>query len=59
MDFNIRIEENFMNYDFTSYVNRDNTGAVKWELMHQLNPNVDEGVLPLSVADMEIGRAHV
>ena len=46
-----------MNYDFTSYVNRDNTGAVKWELMHQLNPNVDEGVLPLSVADMEFKSA--
>lgn len=46
-----------MNYDFTSYVDRNDTGADKWELMHSLNPNVDEGVLPLSVADMEFKSA--
>lgn len=46
-----------MSYDFTSYIDRNNTGANKWEWMHQLNPNVDEGVLPLSVADMEFKSA--
>ena len=46
-----------MKYDFTSYVDRNNTGADKWNWMHQLNPNVDEGVLPLSVADMEFKSA--
>ena len=46
-----------MGYDFTSYVDRNGTGADKWELMHKLHPNVDEGVLPLSVADMEFKSA--
>ena len=25
-----------MSYDFTSYIDRNNTGANKWEWMHQL-----------------------
>src|SRR5699024_3265109 len=29
------------------------TGSLKWEQMYQLNPNVSEDVIPLSVADME------
>ncbi|MDY0404197.1 MalY/PatB family protein [Virgibacillus sp. 179-BFC.A HS] len=43
-----------MKYDFTTRVNRKNTGAAKWEQMYQWNPNVSEGVIPLSVADMEL-----
>jgi len=42
-----------MAYDFTTRVNRKNTGSLKWEQMYQLNPNVSEDVIPLSVADME------
>ena len=43
-----------MKYDFTTVVNRSNTGSSKWELMKSLNPNVSEGIIPLSVADMEL-----
>lgn len=46
-----------MTYDFTSFVDRRNTGAAKWTLMKEANPNVEEGVLPLSVADMEFRSA--
>ena len=46
-----------MNYDFTSLVNRKNTGAAKWELMYQANPNCADDVVPLSVADMEFQLA--
>src|SRR5699024_3811816 len=42
-----------MAYDFTTRVNRKNTGSLKWEQMYQLNPNASEDVIPLSVADME------
>src|SRR5699024_11774815 len=42
-----------MAYDFTTRVNRKNTGSLKWEQMYQLNPNVSEDVIHLSVADME------
>lgn len=42
-----------MKYDFTTRVNRDNMGSSKWNQMYKLNPNVSEGVIPLSVADME------
>lgn len=46
-----------MAYDFTTRVNRKNTGSLKWEQMYQLNPNVSEDVIPLSVADMEFKTA--
>lgn len=42
-----------MKYDFTTVVNRKNTGALKWEQMYEWNGNVAEDVIPLSVADME------
>ena len=41
-------------YNFTNRINRQGTGSHKWNLMHDWNPNVSEGVLPLSVADMEL-----
>lgn len=40
-------------YDFTTCVNRTDTGSVKWEQMREWNPEVSDGVIPLSVADME------
>ncbi|MDR3258647.1 MAG: pyridoxal phosphate-dependent aminotransferase [Fusobacteriaceae bacterium] len=42
-----------MSYDFKTRVSRKNKGSSKWELMYEWNPNVSEGVVPLSVADME------
>lgn len=44
-------------YDFTTAPNRKGTGAFKWEAMQALNPEVEEGVIPLSVADMEFYNA--
>ncbi len=43
-----------MKYDFETIVNRKNTVSAKWEGMKSLNPNVSEGIIPLSVADMEL-----
>lgn len=40
-------------YDFTELIDRQGTGSHKWEKMYSWNPEVDNGVLPLSVADME------
>ena len=40
-----------MQYDFTSKIDRTNTGSNKWRLMFETDPNVDSDVLPLSVAD--------
>ncbi|PID14616.1 aminotransferase [Sporosarcina sp. P34] len=42
-----------MGYDFTTRVNRKDKGALKWEQMYKLNPDVSEDVIPLSDADME------
>lgn len=42
-----------MTYDFTTKINRTGTGSLKWEAMLASNPNVDAGIVPLSVADME------
>ncbi|MDR1831220.1 MAG: pyridoxal phosphate-dependent aminotransferase [Fusobacteriaceae bacterium] len=42
-----------MSYDFTSKVSRKGQGSSKWEQMYGWNPNTKEGVVPLSVADME------
>lgn len=46
-----------MMYDFETRVDRKNTGAYKWELMYEANPDVSPGVLPLSTADMEFVNA--
>ena len=43
-----------MGYDFTTLVSRRDTGSGKWEEMYRHNPHVPEGVIPLSVADMEL-----
>jgi putative C-S lyase len=45
---------NKMNYDFTTKVDRRGTGSAKWEAMFLKNPNVSPGVVPFSVADMEL-----
>lgn len=43
-----------MKYDFTTRVNRKDTGSAKWAQMKEWNPNVSDDVIPLSVADMEL-----
>lgn len=43
-----------MQYDFTTNLDRRGVGSEKWELMLSENPQVPAGVVPLSVADMEI-----
>lgn len=40
-------------YDFTSAIDRRKMHSRKWQMMDELNPNVAEGIIPLSVADME------
>ncbi|MDR1795066.1 MAG: pyridoxal phosphate-dependent aminotransferase [Erysipelotrichaceae bacterium] len=44
-------------YDFETRVDRRGTGSSKWNQMLGWNPNVSEGVVPLSVADMELKNA--
>ncbi len=46
-----------MKYDFETVINRKNTGACKWEHMINDNPNVDDNIIPLSIADMELTNA--
>jgi len=43
-----------MKYDFTTRVSRKEDGSAKWDGMYKKNPNVSSGVVPLSVADMEL-----
>lgn len=46
-----------MKYDFTTVLNRRNTGSAKYEQMIGWNPNVSESTIPFSVADMELKNA--
>ena len=41
-------------YDFTTVLNRKKTGSSKWEQMLGWKPDVEEGIIPFSVADMEL-----
>lgn len=41
-------------YDFTTVVDRKGQGSSKWEGMYALNADVPEGIVPFSVADMEL-----
>lgn len=43
-----------MKYDFETVVDRTNAWSAKWEDMKRLNPNVSDGIVPFSVADMEL-----
>ena len=43
-----------MKYDFETLVNRRNTGSHKWEGMYSQIPEAGDGIVPLSVADMEL-----
>lgn len=46
-----------MKYDFETLISRKNVGASKWNLMHKINSNINEDVIPFSVADMEFKNA--
>lgn len=46
-----------MKYDFSSFVSRAGTGSKKWEQMYERNRDIGEGIVPLSVADMEFKNA--
>lgn len=43
-----------MKYDFETLVNRRNTGSHKWEGMYAQLSDAKDGIVPLSVADMEL-----
>ena len=43
-----------MKYDFTTLVDRSNLGSFKWNGMKRLYPDVPSGIVPFSVADMEL-----
>ena len=47
-------KESKMKYDFETLVNRRNTGSHKWEGMYSQIPDAKDGIVPLSVADMEL-----
>lgn len=42
-----------MKYDFKTRVNRKGQGSLKWKDMYEKKRDVSDGVVPLSVADME------
>lgn len=44
-------------YNFTERIDRSNSGAKKWDLMYEQNPNVSQNIMPMSVADMEFDTA--
>ncbi|MGN0629230.1 MAG: MalY/PatB family protein [Oscillospiraceae bacterium] len=46
-----------MKYDFETVVNRKGTGSDKWDSMYERIPNAGDGIVPLSVADMEFVNA--
>ncbi|AQR95985.1 MalY/PatB family protein [Clostridium saccharoperbutylacetonicum] len=42
-----------MKYDFETLISRKNVGASKWNLMQKLNKDINEEIVPFSIADME------
>ena len=46
-----------MKYDFETLVDRSNSGSGKWDGMKQKKPDLSEGIVPFSVADMEFKNA--
>jgi len=43
-----------MKYDFETAIDRSGQGSAKWEQMRGWKPDVSKGVVPFSVADMEL-----
>lgn len=48
-----------MKHDFTTKISREGQGSYKWLDMYQKKSDVSEGVVPLSVADMEFKHPKV
>lgn len=46
-----------MNYDFKNVIDRSSIGSAKWEAMRKACPDTPEGIVPFSVADMELKNA--
>lgn len=46
-----------MTYDFTTPINRKQTGSAKWIQMNRWNPSLDDTIYPLSVADVDMKLA--
>jgi cystathionine beta-lyase len=46
-----------MTYDFETLVDRSHCGAAKWDGMRKTCPDLPEGIVPFSVADMEFKNA--
>ena len=46
-----------MKYDFETLVPRKNVGSSKWNLMEKYNVDIDDNIIPFSVADMEFKNA--
>lgn len=46
-----------MKYNFEKYKSRKDTGSYKWNAMYNKKKDVEEGIVPLSVADMEFESA--
>ncbi len=46
-----------MQYDFGTVVDRREAGAEKWEMIRRKDGTFPEGIVPLSVADMEFALA--
>lgn len=42
-----------MGYDFTTRIDRSKTSSFKWKRMHEADPHVPAGVIPMTMADME------
>lgn len=43
-----------MKYDFTTLIDRSHQGSYKWNSMKRHDPQVPSGIVPFSVADMEL-----
>lgn len=46
-----------MKYDFETLVSRKKVGAVKWDIMYAAKPDIPDGTVPFSIADMEFKNA--
>lgn len=46
-----------MKYDFETLINRSEKGSSKWLGMKEINPNVPNNIVPLSVADVDVPLA--
>ncbi len=46
-----------MKYDFETLIDRSNCGSGKWNSMREKKPDLSEGIVPFSVADMEFKNA--